>query len=558
MSIPDFSSIFPLPKVNFPCNFNPNPGFTPDCIGITNPNKTVITSDNSSTGPMIANIGSKIIAIFPSSIKCEYDPSNAPLPLVCSDTYCKYYYATNLINTPGFNPQISHTPNKTVCNIANHVCTYDPTISQQLICDNFQCRYHYNNPRLLDNLNFNPPHSHPPDEKRCNPNTALDYSPPYIANYTRAKRIPPSGPKPPAVSEPVPLPSILKSFTLYNWALPITIPSTLTTDKTLSGNPPDPDIIDFWIQSPYVPSPTYSDIFPDPNPENRGKPFHWKGFNQALSKCIELDGSTYTPSNNICGTPSATQTCVDPLLAYPNKKPKCYAVSIQSDSVGIRKSYNSLNYNLVEEPNSSPNTSLSAFNDNLFTSNGNKWVEGNRIDKNYLFCQPLFYTWIKNTPSGAPYNTNTCTPVVCPLGPIVCPPSFSPSPSRSSTNRCIPCSPVTCPIGSTPPSFNIRNCPGPIYSRNIPYVPPDNSNLFRLSPSFWQETKFKPMYVPPKKDSDSTSNTTYIIAGVVIVIVIGFLYYTYVLNPENDVVLPLNNTISSKISKKLGGYFYYD
>jgi hypothetical protein len=556
MSIPDFSSIFPLPKVNFPCNFNPNPGFIPDCIGIDNPNATVSTSSKP-TGPMIANIGSKVIAIFPSNIRCEYDPSKQPLPLVCSDKYCKYYYTTNLINTPGFDPPNSHTPSKIVCSITNNTCTYDPTISQQLICDNLQCRYHYNDPTLLANLTFNPPYSHSPDEINCNQYTPADYQPPFVPNFTRET---PKTPAPTAESEPEPepLPSILQSFTLYNWALPITIPSTLTTEKTMNGNPPDQSVKNYWIQPPYVPSPTYSDVHPDPNPANRGKPFHWTGFKQALSKCIELDGSTYAPSSNICGTPSATNKCIDPLLVYPNKKPKCYAVSTQSDSTGIRRSFNSLNYNLVEEPNSSPSTSLSDFNTNVFTSNGNKWVERNRIDKNYLFCQPLFYTWIKNTPSGAAYNTNTCTPVVCPRGRIVCPSPSSSTSSRSSTNICVPCSPVTCPVGSTPPNFSIRNCPGPIYPRDIPYVPPDNSHLFRIPPSFYEvpTVKLAPKYVPPARASTPTA--VYIIAGVVIVIVLVFLYFTYGPGAENDVVLPLNNTIASKISKKLGGYFYYD
>jgi hypothetical protein len=571
-STSDLSGILPLPKINFPCNFNPNPGFTPDCIGVTNPNATVSTSNNTS-GPMVATIGDKVYATLPGNITCLYDPSKEPLPLLCKDKYCDYYYKTNLINTSGFNPPLSHTPDKIVCRLTNNICTYDPTISQQLICDNLQCRYHYNNPNLLLNLDFNPPYSHQPDETECNPYTPSDYRPPYVANYTRVPPVSPSNSIPPSETEEVILPSVLKSFTLYNYSLPITIPSTLTTEKTKSGNPPDPAVKNFWIQSPYVPSPTYSDLYPDPNPANRGQPYPWTGFKQALSKCIELDGSTYAPSSNICGTPSATNKCINPLLAYPNIKPKCYAVSTQSDLTGNRKTLHSLNYNLVEEPDSSPRTSLSDFNKDVYTSTGNKWIERNKIDKNYLFCQTQFYTWIKNTPSGEPYNTNdSCKPVVCPRGPIICPPSTTtPTSSRSSSsrssssssqslqnNKCVPCTPVTCPIGSPAPNFNIVSCPRPVYSQDIPYVPPDNSHLFILPPSFYEKPtiKLKPKYVAPVKAS--TPITTYIIGGVVVGIVLVFLYFTYGPGAEVDVILPLDNTITSKLSKKLGGYFYYD
>jgi hypothetical protein len=357
-------------------------------------------------------------------------------------------------------------------------------------------------------------------------------------------------------SPPATLPSLEKTFTLYKWALPITIPSTIIADDTTKGNAsPDTRVSNFWIKPPYVSSSTYTDIYPDPDPTYKGQPFRWNGFKEALSKCIELDGSTYTPSNNICSSSNKDKKCIDPLLAYPNIKPKCYAVATQSDYTGNESSDTSrytLNYFLVEEPNSSEKTSLSEFNKNIYTSDGQGWVKGNKIDSNYLFCQSQFYTWIKNTPSGTPYNPNTCTPVVCPNGPVECPTS-----SPSSSSDCVPCTPVTCPIGAATTNFNVASCSGPIYSQNKPLVAVDFDSLLGTPPpSFYEKPTIilKPAYVaPPTKE---TPKIIYIVGGVVSLIIIIALYFVFGPGADNEtVIVPLKKTV--KKLKKIGGYFNY-
>jgi hypothetical protein len=357
------------------------------------------------------------------------------------------------------------------------------------------------------------------------------------------------------IPQPTLLPPVEKSFTLYNWALPITIPSILTTDQTKKGNPPDKYISKYWIQPPYVPNPTFSDLYPDKDPSRIGQPFSWVGFNQALSKCIELDGSVYPPSDNICSSTNNDINCVDPLLAYPNKKPSCYGVSVQSDYIGNiiqdTSSYN-LNYFLVEEPNSSPSSSLDLLNNTIKIPFKPKWIDNNKIDNNYLFCQPLFYTWIKNTPSGTPYNsTPSCTPVICPNGPIVCPPG--------STSKCIPCTPVTCPIGSPRTNFDISSCPGPVYTQNQSNDP----QYIDLNPppSFFEDSPdFVPIYKARPPPSKSELYKNYIIGGV-IVILLGLIYY-FVFGPgsEGDIIIPLKKTAKriKTIGKKIGGYFFYN
>lgn len=321
---------------------------------------------------------------------------------------------------------------------------------------------------------------------------------------------------------------ISNTFSLYKWALPITIPSLVTTEDTTSGGAsPDKDVLGYWIQAPYVPSETYSDMYPDPDPSHKNQPFAWTGFNQALSKCIELDGSTYPKSNNICSSSNTAKNCIDPKLAFPNKKPSCYAVVTQSDYTGIKatdtKSY-SLNYFLVEQPNTSPRTSVTEMN-KIIGPKGKGWVDSNPMDSNYLFCQTQFYTWIKNTPSGAPYA----------------------------------------PANSANPNFSISSCPGPKYKSHDKYIPPDNSNVLNPPPSFfnsdpnWEKKLPSSGYVAPP--SASTSSTTYIIGGVVLAIILVFLYFTFGPGAESD----SDSSSSSKkhvkkavkVIKKLGGYFNY-
>jgi hypothetical protein len=566
MNYPDFSNIFPSPNVNYPCIFNPNSGYATDCVGATQTGGSS-TQSTTTKNNEIVTIGNKQILILPNNIACTYDPSKSP-PLDCRDQYCNYYYDTNLLSTAGFNPPISHPPVKIVCRLNSNICTYDPSISPKLICDDQQCKYFYNDPRVLNDLKFNPPfstNSKSPsyNSYECILGTPSNYQPTYVANYAREPSVVPTDTNP-NTPPPTLLPTVLKSFTLNKWALPITIPSNLTADDTTSGNPPDPAVTNNWIQPPYAPYPTFSDLYPDPDPTHKGQPFKWPGFKEALSKCIELDGSTYPQSNNICSSTNNDRKCIDPLLAYPNKKPKCYAVAVQSDYIGNEiqdTSRYSLNYFLVEEPNSSPSSSLTNLNNSVQTQNGQKWVDGNAIDNNYLFCQTQFYTWIKNTPSDTPYNSTTpCTPVSCPRGPIVCPsPSPSASPSASSSKKCIPCTPVICPVGSPRTNFNVNTCPGPIYSNHKA----NESRYVDLNPppSFYEEDVLPTgMYkAPPPK---ANPYTNYIIGGAVVVL-LGLIYY-FVLGPgaEGDTIIPVKKAVKvvktlKKIGKKIGGYFYY-
>ena len=496
MDYPDFSSIFPSSLKNFSCILNPNSGYSPDCIGIKQNSSSSSGTSSGTGGPLCASAAGK-----------------------------------------------------TICSIGKVQCTYDPTKSPPLVCKDQYCTYGYNNGTQITNASFKPPLISVPDTKTC-------LQQPPTGFYDPANTAPP----PP----PAGLPTITNSFTFNKWALPIIIPSVLTADDTVSGGvSPDKDVSVYWIQPPYVPAEPYSDMYPDPDPTHRGQTFVWDGLYKAMSKCIELDGSVYPPSNNLC-TDAANTTpakCVNPKLAAPNKRPKCYAVATQSDYVGNKttdtSSYN-VNYFLVEQPNSSPLTSLDEFNRSLTTKTGKPLVQGTKIDANYLQCQSQFYTWIKNTPSDTPYNTSTCVTVTCPNGPIVCPPS---SPSATP---CTPCSPVTCPIGSPTPNFNINSCPGPIYSNHIKAPQLDVTANLKIPPSFYKSDPNWQSKLPAseyKEEPDtSTPTTTYIIGGVVAAIILVGLYYTIGPGAENDnVIIPLKPVkLAKKIGKKVGGYFYYD
>ena len=458
MNYPDFSSIFPTPNTNYPCTFNPNSGYASDCVGEIQISSSSSSSNPVSTGPQCMSGGGKTICIH-GNLQCTYDPKTSP-PLICKDKYCSYGY---------------------------------------------------NNGELINSTSFKPPLISVPDTKTC-----TNEQPP--AGYYDPKNAPPP-------AQPVGLPKVSNSFTLHKWALPITIPSKLTTDETVSGKKsPDPSVLQYWIQAPYVPEKPYSDLFPDPDPTHKGKPFVWDGFHKALSKCIELDGSTYPASTNVCkGNSTDAKNCIDPLLAAPNKRPKCYAVTTQSNYIGSElkdRSYQNLNYFLVEEPNSSPRTNLKEFN-NIFS--GEEWVKDNEIDKNFLFCQTQFYTWIKNKSSNDPYNQ------------------------------------------SPTPDFSVSSCPGPVYSsHNLGPKDKGDPNFFNLPPSFyennpnWEEDlkqlKSEKKYKPPEQKS----YTTYIIIGVVAVIGIAAWYYTMGPGSESEDIIPVKPVKLPKIGIKKGGYYYYD
>jgi len=566
MSYPDFSSVFPTPYTNYPCSYNPNSGYANDCSGTSSTEQNVVTS---TSGPSLCKSSNTGFICSINNMSCIYDYTKNP-PLMCSDKYCDYYYTgtqndyvyttfDTLLNknvlrmTPSFSPPNINLPNSNIsnvtrpyatsCNLGNNRCIYDPTQTPQLQCNDGSCIYKYSNSNQIYDLTFNPPFLPPPDSRTCSNHTPSNYQP----KYAYFSRVP--GPSASTSSKPAPPPSIgpiSNLFTLNKWALPITIPSILTTDQVTSGNPPDPNASIYWIQPPYVSQEGYSDIYPF----NQGVT-PWTGFHQALSKCVELDGSTYPVSTNLCSDTnvySSTNRCTDPLVAYPNKKPKCYAVSTQSDYVGNKTQDTSnyvLNYFLVEEPNSSPRSSLYEFNIDGTKPGGTGWVDRHNVDENYLFCQPLFYTWIKSKPSGGSYNP-PCTPVTC---------------DRSTPS----CSPVTCPPGSWNNTFNVNNtCSAPVFASNQPRPKPpvwDNS----MTPSFWAAKipeKPKVLVNPP-----SESYTSYYIIGS-IVVALGLLLWYFIRKPNIPYIPPIvtktvNKVVKSsvkattKVANK-GGYFYYD
>jgi hypothetical protein len=182
-----------------------------------------------------------------------------------------------------------------------------------------------------------------------------------------------------------PLPSLQKQFTLYKNMLPITIPSTISpTDSDFTKNYPDKDVANYWISGNEIPSIGYNGDITNDGSGIITDISKWTFFNQALSKCIELDGT--------------------------NGKPNCYAVVVQSDFQGISgfddSTYHTYAYQLVEQPT----TAKIAQKVPAFAST-------KTIDNNYLFCQSQFYTWIKNDPINYPNGYNPTAPTIntCPI-----------------------------------------------------------------------------------------------------------------------------------------------
>jgi len=547
---------------NYPCTYNPNTGYANDCTGKTVISQTI--TGNTGTNNNCSDNPNGYVCTTDNNMVCTYDKTKNP-PMECRDKYCYYYFSGSpdlFVNStwnstfnrsdyslsPNFNPPDSQLPNsninnpkttkpdKTKCTLNGKFCESNNKQNPPLQCtDPGSCIYGYNNGNLIYDLTFNPPFKPNPDSKACPQYTPSNYMPTYSA-FTRVPGPSSSKSKPPS-STPVIAPSISNSFSFYKWALPITIPSTWSPKDTIAGNFADPAVANFWIQSPYVPTEGYSDIYPP----NQGVTA-WDGFNKALSKCIELDGSQYPKENNVCSDSniySSTNKCIDPKVAYPNYKPKCYAVVTQSDDVASsRKTYHSINYTLVEEPNSSTRTNLSAYNEDPNMPGGTGWVQKKQIDKNYLFCESLFYTWIKNTPSGAPYNP-PCTPVVC---PTVSTPSDS------------PCVPVTCPVGSWNNNYSVNSCPAPNYNYNAPPPPPPNPNDDPLPPSFWNAKIPKPKPVFRAPPSSSSSYTTYYIIGGSVLVLILVLWYLF--KSPNVPIIPKNfKKAITSVSKKAGYFF---
>jgi len=283
------------------------------------------------------------------------------------------------------------------------------------------------------------------------------------------------------------LPNITKEFTLYKNMLPITIPSTVDPMKDSYKSDPDPSVKQFFLRPDEY---KYSDL------SNTNT---WDDFKKALSKCIELEN--------------------------------CYAVVVQSDFSGISAADSnrdhSFNYFLVELP------TIEKINNNqrLITFAASK-----QIDNNFLFCQPQFYTWVKNLNSGV-YNPYA--------------PRYNPN--------------------NTPPS-SFRLCPPERYLEQ--QREEDNANFFKKKEDddFWapRDEVPIPFVPPPKKPKEDNTKRNIIIGVVVAIIVLGGGYYWYThfgpgstpsATPSSTVakiVTPaIPKTVSATIKKTKGGYFFY-
>jgi len=297
------------------------------------------------------------------------------------------------------------------------------------------------------------------------------------------------------------LPNITKQFTLYQNKLPITIPSTVNPMKDSNyKSDSDPNVKDYWL-----PTPPYSDnsvIYDNSgNARKQTDITKWGGFNNAISKCIELDGT--------------------------NGKKNCYAVSVQSDFIGNStadsKLDHSFNYFLVELP------TIDKIDQNF--------AVGKDIDNNFLFCQPQFYTWVKNLNSGV-YNPYA--------------PRYNPNNTPNSSFR-LSCDPERYPEQQRDE---------------------DNANFFKKKEDddFWAPSAEVPIpfVPPPKKPNEDNSKRNMIIGVVVAIIVLGGGYYWYThfgpgatpsATPSPTVakiVTPaIPKTVSATIKKTKGGYFFY-
>jgi len=296
--------------------------------------------------------------------------------------------------------------------------------------------------------------------------------------------------------------SITKSFTLYKYRLPVMVQSKanpissdgLPNSKYSKGEDKTAQNL---ISGYGIPIEGYSDSHASIVSDDNGNisivpnrdPKLWPNFNEALTKCIQLDGT--------------------------NGKPNCYAVIVQTDYDGITdndsNNLHTFKYNLVENPNYN-NTELK-----------NILKISPRVDSNLLYCQGVYYTWIKNLDNNQSYNTSEYN---TPASTLNC------SVAQFAQPGAIP---KLDPNNGKPTSLKT-----PRASVEIPFVPPDR----------------------PKKNN----NNTLIIGGVVAsVVILGGIYFWYTrfgpgVTPAaatpNTAPLPIPSTPSIKITKK-GGYFYY-
>jgi len=270
----------------------------------------------------------------------------------------------------------------------------------------------------------------------------------------------------------------------------------------------------YWLKTP-----EYSDNSGTVNNSTgrsmiRNDPTEWTGFLSALSKCVELDGSPYPSCNSTTQLNTPCSTASNPI-----NKPMCYAVAVQSDFQGnsIRDSsvYHSFKYHLVELPSSNKL-------DTLLPSE----FKNKPVDNNFLFCQPQFYTWVKNPRNNAVYNPHA--------------PNYKNTPSLtpSSTSRTL-----NCPVESYP-SLNADN---------------PNASTNTISPGFFDDTPSKPMNFGSTVTPVVKSNRNkYILITVGVIVGIIFIYWFYSkhIARQEDSSSSSSSEPAVNVTSK-GGYFYY-
>jgi hypothetical protein len=161
-------------------------------------------------------------------------------------------------------------------------------------------------------------------------------------------------------------------------------------------------------------------------------------------------------------------------------------------------------------------------------------------DKNFLFCQSLFYTWLKNKPTD--YNPYVPRQVCTPAPSSGRTSSRTPSRTPSSTPSQI------CTIPGPPQPLS---CPGPVFASDIQpqnktSVPP---GFFSSGPSADVDLSTLGGYEAPPKPNNTMRN---IIIGVVVAIILigGGLYWYLYYGPGKIEKIP------SIVVKTKGGYYY--
>jgi len=518
----DYISLIPCQyKSHYKCTSSSDNNIQIDCIGNTKLSSSSGDSTSESITQCITNTGrydrntnkpSDITnCILENGAVCEYPklaagtikfPINSPYPIRCTINKCSYYYDYSK-NLGG-----------------DYIDIYGDVVTNQ-----FQKILPYPIEYASDRHHI----LAPPNDILipANPNLIVDHNVPL--------NTPACVPVIPPTKAPTPSPTSItaqtftNTYSLYPYMLPITIPSIIKpTDPEYTKNEiPDLSVSSFWISESSIPTSGYSDMSIDFDalgntiPRSYGK---WTGLTAALSKCNEFDGTAYP----LCTANTPARTPCSSSSNNPTLKPNCYAVVTQSDYNGTADSAKShtFNYNLVELPN------------NLTVKNSLSQFPNPKpaFDKNYLFCQTQFYTWVKD--SSIPYYNPP--PSLCPIPKT---PSLSPSNTPS----------LYCPSPSPP----VLSCPAPVYpSSNAGEMQqiPDSSSFFAATPAV--DLNSLVGYQSPARPDNTTRN---IIIGVVVGIILigGGLYWYLNYGPGKPPEIETPEPSPIKIKTKKGGYFYY-